>query len=60
MAAQALGVIGDWKAVPALIEMLEAPQSRVRACACEALETMTGERFGQDSEAWKGWHEKNR
>lgn len=41
------------EAIPALIKALQDESSRVRAAATWALESITGQDFGEDAEAWR-------
>jgi RNA polymerase sigma factor (sigma-70 family) len=52
-ACYALGALGDERAVPVLIALLE--DDDLRASARQALEAMTKQQFGNDPEKWKAW-----
>jgi HEAT repeat protein len=52
-ACYALGVLGDDRAVPVLIELLA--DADLRGPARQALEVLTGHKFGNDPEKWKAW-----
>ncbi len=56
-AAEALGKIGP-DAVPALIQALQDKESWVRMRASGALETITGQDFGEDADRWLQWWEE--
>jgi HEAT repeat protein len=67
-----LGRTGDKRAIKPLIDALENKDERVRACAAEALNSITGQNFGSFSyvtseqerskavKKWKSWWEKNK
>lgn len=52
-----LGKLGSYKSVDLLIRILEAEnlQPRLKASSAEALEMITGEKFGNQSEKWYRW-----
>lgn len=52
-ACYALGALGDERAVPVLIDVLADPD--LRGPARQALETLTGQKLGDDTEKWKAW-----
>lgn len=58
--AQALGRIlrgrRDFRPLPGLIALLRDPNEQVRNRASQALMEITGERLGQDAEAWETWY----
>ena len=54
-AAEALGEVGDKRAVEPLIEALQDKDRRVRNAAVWALEEITGEDFGTDYRKWRRW-----
>ncbi len=56
-AAWALAQMGDLSGVPELIILLDADQALLRNYARYLLETITGEQFGRDRQAWLGWWE---
>jgi hypothetical protein len=47
------------EAVEILLRSLATPDSRVRERAVEALQKITGQRFGDDAAAWRKWWEIN-
>lgn len=53
--AYTLGLIGDSRAVPALIGLLGDVNQEPRARAVEALRAITGKEFGTDAEKWLAW-----
>lgn len=53
LACYALGALGDERAVPVLIEVLA--DKELQGCAQQALEALTKQKFGHDSEKWKAW-----
>ena len=55
MAVAALGRIGDRKAVPALIPLVDHYNKNVRMWARASLVRLTGENFGADKQAWANW-----
>jgi hypothetical protein len=57
-AAEALGKIGDLRAVEPLIDALR--EIELQFAASNALEKITGEEFGPDQEKWRAWWEKNK
>jgi hypothetical protein len=61
-AAEALGEMGPAavEAVPALIGALGDSNDEVRQAAAEALQTVTGQNFGEDAKAWEQWWEQRR
>ncbi|MCX6929370.1 MAG: HEAT repeat domain-containing protein [Verrucomicrobia bacterium] len=52
-ACYALGILGDERAVPVLIEVLN--DNELRWCAQQALEALTKQKFGRDPDKWKAW-----
>jgi HEAT repeat protein len=55
-AAIALGKLKDRRAIPTLLNMLyENPDPR--RAAGEALEAITGQKFGSDAAKWQAWWE---
>lgn len=60
VAAGALGKLKDVRAVELLISALRDEDSPVRFNAAWALEEITGQNFGQNSERWQEWWEKNK
>ncbi|RJO61637.1 HEAT repeat domain-containing protein [candidate division WS5 bacterium] len=58
-AAWALKEIGDKSAVGALIETIDDKEILVRIRVESALESITGQKFGEDIEKWKKWLEEN-
>jgi HEAT repeat protein len=52
-ACYALGALGEKKAVPVLIARLS--DKNFRNAAKQALESLTGEKFGEDAAKWMGW-----
>jgi len=61
-AVEALAAIRDARAIEPLIDVLrlEKEESSIAHRAAEALEKMTGQKFGLDYKAWAGWWEINR
>jgi HEAT repeat protein len=53
MVAKALGKIGDPRANKPLVNLLKDESENVRWHAMQALETITGEAFGDDIDQWK-------
>ena len=53
LACYALGALGDERAVPMLIELLT--DQDLQQQAAQALEALTKQKFGNDSEKWKAW-----
>jgi len=51
-AANALASLGDKRAIPELISVLDDANSNVRHAAVTALKTLTGDDFGEDQAAW--------
>jgi HEAT repeat protein len=59
LACYALGALGDKRAVPVLIKLLD--DKDVMSQARQALETLTGQKLGDDPAAWaKWWDEQGR
>ena len=56
-AAEALGLIGDEAAIDGLIEALASDAAPVRQQASRSLRRITGESWGDDSDAWRRWWE---
>jgi len=59
-AAVALGEIKDIRSVPPLIATLADKDQSVRKAAGKALESITGQKFGDDRDQWRAWWTKNR
>ena len=57
-AAYALGAIADIRAVESLICLLHDSEQSVRQAASSALNTLTGESFGEDQAKWREWLKK--
>jgi HEAT repeat protein len=57
--AKALGKIGDPRAIAALIEALDGNDESVRWYAARALEMITGQSLGVESQAWRAWSQEN-
>jgi hypothetical protein len=57
--AWALKEIGDKRAVGALIETIDDKELLVRIRVESALESITGQAFGEDIEKWQKWWEEN-
>ncbi len=55
-AAVALGRLGDWKALPALIEALKEKNKDVSDAAWRALRNITGKRFEKIHAIWNEWY----
>jgi len=55
MAVRALGLIGDRSVVPALIDLLYHYDQNTRFWAQISLVRLSGQNFGRDVAAWKGW-----
>jgi HEAT repeat protein len=53
MACYALGALGDERAVPVLIGLLD--DADLRSSARQALEALTQQKLGDDPEKWKAW-----
>jgi uncharacterized protein (TIGR03067 family) len=58
MAIRALGMIGDPSVVPELVHLTYHYNKNARLWAQISLVRLTGENFGDDVVAWKGWWEK--
>ncbi len=58
--AHALGIYGNYAAVPALIEALGDDYKDVRIYAQESLKRLSGQNYGSDKEAWGHWFELNK
>jgi len=54
-AAWSLARLGDLSGVPALIDLLGSDKALVRNYAASLLEKITGQKFGNDRNAWKQW-----
>jgi hypothetical protein len=54
-AADALGMIGDPRAVEPLVKALGNGNSGLRRSAARALQKITGQEFGRDQQAWTPW-----
>ena len=50
----------DRQAVDILVRALESEDPTARAAALRNLERLTGQAFGEDTEAWRRWWEANR
>ncbi len=59
MAVRALGRIGDKKAVPLLINLLDHYNNDTRLCSKVALCEITGVYFGDSKQKWTGWAQSN-
>ena len=59
-AAVALGEIKDVRGIPPLITTLADKDQNVRKAANKALESITGQQFGDDQDKWRAWWAKNR
>ena len=57
-AARAVGTLRDVDAVPALIELLDHPEKRVRDIGLESLCSITGQQLGSRSARWRSWYEQ--
>jgi HEAT repeat protein len=57
-ACHALAALGDERAVPVLIEVLK--DNDLRETARQALESLTKQKFGTDSEKWAEWWKNKR
>jgi HEAT repeat protein len=55
VAATSLGEIGSESAVPPLIDSLDDENYLVRTASLVALNRITGENMGTDTDAWKSW-----
>ena len=54
--AVALGEIKDDSVIEPLVKLLEKEEAtRVRAAAVQALQAITGQEFGQDTDRWRAW-----
>lgn len=53
LAAYGLGALGDRRAIPVLIQLLD--DRDLQGSATQALSSLTGESFGQDVASWKNW-----
>src|SRR5690606_15178273 len=58
-AARAVGTLRDVDASPALINMLEHPERRIRDIGLEALCSVTGQQCGGRSARWRTWWAAN-
>lgn len=54
-ALAALSTLGDGSCVPAVIDFGAAAKATERTAARKTLESVTGQHFGTDFAAWKGW-----
>ncbi len=59
-AAWALGKIGDDRAVAPLVKLLKDAYEGVRSYAGWSLQRITKQDFGEDSDKWRKWYEKNK
>lgn len=62
-AIYALGALGDRRAVPILIDLLDNPEYQdglLKAELIHSLEKLTNITFGQETEKWKNWWQKRR
>ena len=59
-AANALGRLGDHRAVDPLIATLKDESSLVRRGAADALESITKQDFGEDQAKWQQWWDEDR
>ena len=55
IAAASLGRMGDEKAVPALVRLVDQYNKNTRMWARASLVRLTGQRFGADKTAWATW-----
>jgi len=58
--AKALGDLGDARAVPQLVDILDDKDQSVSSTAARALIKITGADFGVDQKKWKNWWKKNK
>ena len=58
MACYALGALGDKRAVPVLIELVD--DKDLQAAAVQGLEAISNQKFGKDSEKWKAWWKEHK
>jgi hypothetical protein len=56
-AATALGLLADTTATRVLLEVLASDAAPVRQQASRSLRRITGESWGDDSDAWRRWWE---
>ncbi|MDK1032228.1 MAG: HEAT repeat domain-containing protein, partial [Planctomycetia bacterium] len=59
-AAEALGKIGDRRAVGPLIDLLKDKSYHVREAAAKSLWKITQKKFGEDQAKWLQWWKKNK
>jgi HEAT repeat protein len=59
-AAKSLGKLGDSRATYPLIDLLGDGNENVRWNVVQALESITGEAFGESQDNWQAWWEQNR
>jgi carboxyl-terminal processing protease len=59
LATCALGRLGDWRAIPPLIQLVGDDQNDVKRWARASLYRLTGQWFGEDKEAWQRWWNQN-
>jgi HEAT repeat protein len=55
LAAEAMGRIGRIESADALVSLLDAKEHDTREMAVWALEKVSGQRLGQDPQAWRSW-----
>jgi hypothetical protein len=56
-AAEALGQLKDKRAIEPLVYMLDDQSGLVKKNVVKALESITGETYGDNDEKWEGWLE---
>lgn len=59
-AARAVGTLRDVEAIPALMELLDHAEKRVRDIGLEGLCSITGQQLGSRTSRWRSWYEGNR
>jgi len=57
-AAEVLGTLGDKRAIAPLITTLPNLTGMARASAVRSLQTLTGQKLGNDTAAWQAWWEQ--
>ena len=59
-ATWALGEIGDARAIPALINVVNDDNPDVRTAAADSLQKLTGQNYGNDHARWVAWWTKTK
>lgn len=58
-AAEGLGILGDKKAVAALVQRLKTPRAELRPALPDALEQLSGEMYGYNLVQWEEWIQRH-